>query len=329
MFQGQGEEKFLPCLRIFNTWVEFHFSQLPASRLDSYFLITPGWIQSSLSQPDSFHSPSADRTFLGRFEITWHPDCVHTCKSERLLFRVAPGMAFSCALSWGTTCLREGSRGVCVLVALCRGLCAHLSQPKTHRRETLVLSGAPLACSWLLPAVCPRGAPAISRRRLPGTRGRLRDALVAPVQEISAVWSRPGQVKAAGVEQAALQEAGWRSWTLSSESGPAPLPSSRAPGTGQALRSLRLSPPRLRWPRPSIAAWMGSLGSGCCRSSGSVAGRVMQTSWPGWKLLSPLSPARVVVPGCYELLNRCCGAPSEGCISLGEEMNPFNSGHNL
>lgn len=71
-----------------------------------------------------------------------------------------------------------------------------------------MLSGAPLACWWLLPAVCPRGAPAISRRRLPGTRGRLRDALVAPVQEISAVCSRPGQVKAAGVEQAALQEAG-------------------------------------------------------------------------------------------------------------------------
>lgn len=65
LFQGQGEEKFLPCLRISNTWVEFHFSQLPVSRFDSYFLITQGWIQSSLSQPDSFHSSNADQTFLG------------------------------------------------------------------------------------------------------------------------------------------------------------------------------------------------------------------------------------------------------------------------
>lgn len=65
LFQGQGEEKFLPRLRISNTWVEFHFSQLPASRFDSYFLITQGWIQSSLSQPDSFHSSNADQTLLG------------------------------------------------------------------------------------------------------------------------------------------------------------------------------------------------------------------------------------------------------------------------
>lgn len=49
-----------------------------------------------------------------------------------------------------------------------------------------------------------------------------------------------------------------------------------------------------------------------------------------WLKLRPsLSLHQSVVPGCYELLNRCCSAPSEGCVSLGEEMNPFISGHNL
>lgn len=60
----------------------------------------------------------------------------------------------------------------------------------------------------------------------------------------------------------------------------------------------------------------------CCRKS-----HVNPLAW--LKLRSSLSFEQIVMPGCYELLNRCCSAPSEGCISLGEEMNPFNSGHNL
>lgn len=78
------------------------------------------------------------------------------------------------------------------------------------------------------------------------------------------------------------------------------------------------------------ATWMGPLGQlqlsqkleKCCRKS-----HMNPLAW--LKLRSSLSLHRIVMPGCYELLNRCCSAPSEGCISLGEEMNPFNSGHNL
>lgn len=50
--------------------------------------------------------------------------------------------------------------------------------------------------------------------------------------------------------------------------------------------------------------------------------------WPGWNCSSP-SHTRIVQPGRSELPSRCCAAPSQGCISLGEEMNPFSSGHKL
>lgn len=71
LFQGQGEEKFLPSAGIFNTWVGFHFSL----GFDSHFLTAPGWILSAPSQTDSFHPSHSARTAPGR--PTEAPGCSH------------------------------------------------------------------------------------------------------------------------------------------------------------------------------------------------------------------------------------------------------------
>lgn len=100
LFQGQGEEKFLPSAGIFNTWVGFHFS----SGFDSHFLTAPGWILSAPSQTDSFYPSHSARTAPGR--PTEGPGCSHS----------SLGAAYGCELRlqpWhrAEQCCRESPMG--------------------------------------------------------------------------------------------------------------------------------------------------------------------------------------------------------------------------
>lgn len=129
-----------------------------------------------------------------------------------------------------------------------------------------------------------------------------------------------GQVSAAGM-------CGWLCWTAWLRAARCAPPATQGPCKPCAHCGF------LRCPRPSVAAPEGDLDriSWPAPAIAEAGEALRRTREPlAWLMLrSSPSLDQIVLPGCYELLNRCCSAPSEGCISLGEEMNPFNSGHNL
>lgn len=157
--------------------------------------------------------------------------------------------------------------------------------------------------------------------------------LVASVQQISAVSSPLGQVRAAGM-------CGRLCWNgLGDWAGCCPgsgLPRCTLPGPQGPCKPCAhcgfLHPMFAVPVQVSLlpkATWTGSPGRlQLLQKLEKHCGRSMRT--PGLAEAAFLSIPR---PNCYAWLLRAAEqmlqCPSEGCISLGEEMNPFNSGHNL